>query len=215
MLGERVGTDAQITIDEAARSHQESKVTILMNKPLGVVSAQAEDGHVEAASLIDASTRWPHDPSPLRHHASHARGLAAAGRLDLDSTGLLVLSQDGRIARRLIGDDAAIDKEYLVDVDWRDAQAWSDAAIARLRHGLELDGFTLAPAVVDAIEGHADDGCGRLRFVLREGRKRQIRRMCEAVGLRVTALVRVRIGGVALGDLPLGQWRYLRDDETF
>ncbi len=143
------------------------------------------------------------------------RGLAPAGRLDLDSTGLLVLTQDGRVARRLIGDDASIDKEYLVSVDWRDATAWSDAALARLRHGLELDGVALEPALVDRLGGNTNHGRGRLRMVLREGRKRQIRRMCEAVGLRVTALERVRIGRVLLGELPPGQWRYLRDNETF
>jgi 23S rRNA pseudouridine2604 synthase len=240
VLGERVGVDAHITIDDAARSHQSSKVTILLNKPLGVVSAQAQDRHVDAASIVTASTRWKHDPSRLEHRASHVQGLAPAGRLDLDSTGLLVLTQDGRIARRLIGDDGSIDKEYIVDVDWRDASAWSDAALARLRHGLELDGVALAPAFVERLEspsappgrptalaaplggsepkgrgGLVIDGPGTLRFVLREGRKRQIRRMCEAVGLRVTALARVRIGRVLLDDLPLGQWRYLRDDEAF
>lgn len=215
MLGERVGVDAHIAIDDAARAHQSSKVTILINKPLGVVSAQPEDWHVDAASIVTPSTRWREDPSPLEHHASHVQGLAPAGRLDLDSTGLLVLTQDGRIARRLIGDDESIDKEYVVDVDWRDASAWSDGALARLRHGLELDGVALAPAFVERLEGRENDGHGTLRFVLREGRKRQIRRMCEAVGLRVTALARVRIGRVLLGDLPLGQWRYLRDDEAF
>lgn len=85
----------------------------------------------------------------------------------------------------------------------------SEEGLALLRHGLELDGVTLEPAQVDRL----DDG--RLRFVLKEGRKRQIRRMCEAVGLAVTALERVRIGQVALGELPAGQWRYLRDDEAF
>ena len=85
----------------------------------------------------------------------------------------------------------------------------SDEDLALLRHGLELDGEALKPAQVDRL----DDG--RLRFVLAEGKKRQIRRMCEAVGLKVTALERVRIGNVTLGELPPGQWRYLRDDEAF
>ena len=78
-----------------------------------------------------------------------------------------------------------------------------------MRHGLELDGEALKPAEVERL------GDGRLRFVLKQGKKRQIRRMCEAVGLKVTALERVRIGGVPLGDLPAGQWRYLRDDDSF
>jgi 23S rRNA pseudouridine2604 synthase len=215
VLGERVGPDARITINDAARAHQGSKVTILMHKPLGVVSGQAEDGHVDAASLVGAASHWDRDPSLRRFDASHTLGLAPAGRLDIDSTGLLVLTQDGRIARQLIGDDGSIDKLYLVDVDWSDASAWSDASFARLRHGLELDGVALAPAGVEPVEGNPSDGHGRVRFVLREGRKRQIRRMCEAVGLRVTQLERVGIGRVQLGELPPGCWRYLGDGERF
>ena len=84
-----------------------------------------------------------------------------------------------------------------------------DAELQRLRHGLELDGVQLRPA---AVSWQNED---QLRFVLREGRKRQIRRMCEQVGLQVLGLKRVRIGSVPLGQLPPGQWRYLRDDERF
>lgn len=133
------------------------------------------------------------------------KGLAPAGRLDIDSTGLLVLTQDGRVARQLIGEDSQVDKEYLVRVEGRlDA-----AGLALLNHGLSLDGRTLKPAKVEWLN---ED---QLRFVLREGRKRQIRRMCELVGLHVVGLKRVRIGGIKLGDLPLGQWRFLREDERF
>jgi 23S rRNA pseudouridine2604 synthase len=215
VLGERVGPESTITIDPAARAHQDAKVTILLNKPLDIVSGQAEDGHTDAASLIRADTRWARDASARRFEGGHARGLAPAGRLDVDSTGLLVLTQDGRVARRLVGEDGGVDKFYLVDVDWTDPAAWSDAALTRLRHGIELDDVALAPAAVDRIEGSVDEGHGRLRFVLREGRKRQIRRMCEAVGLRVTRLERVRIGRIELGELPPGCWRYLGDDEQF
>ena len=136
---------------------------------------------------------------------SHLRGLAPAGRLDIDSTGLLVLTQDGRIAKQLIGQDSAVEKEYLVRVKGR----FSEKGMKRLRHGLMLDGVTLKPAKVN---WQNDD---QLRFVLREGRKRQIRRMCELVGLYVTGLKRVRSGNVPLGPLPVGQWRYLRPDESF
>ena len=79
----------------------------------------------------------------------------------------------------------------------------------RLNHGLSLDGQALRPAQVEWLNEE------QLRFVLHEGKKRQIRRMCEMVGLRVVGLKRVRIGGVLLGDLPIGQWRYLREDERF
>ncbi|MCF8177968.1 MAG: pseudouridine synthase, partial [Sulfuritalea sp.] len=136
---------------------------------------------------------------------SYVRGLAPAGRLDIDSTGLLVLTQDGRVARQLIGDDSKVEKEYLVRVDGSlDARG-----LALLNHGLELDGKKLRPAKV------AWANPDQLRFVLTEGRKRQIRRMCEQVGLRVTGLKRVRIGQVRLGDLPLGHWRLLRESEAF
>lgn len=204
-LGTRVGPEARITIDRAAQAAQRTRVTMLLHKPIGVVSGQAEDGYQPAVSLIDARTRWKDDTAPIAFRPAHLRGLAPAGRLDIDSTGLLVLTQDGRIARQLIGADSRIEKEYLVRV----AGTLAAADLARLRHGLTLDGVSLRPAEVAWI--NAD----QLRFVLSEGRKRQIRRMCEAVGLRVLGLKRVRIGRVALGRLPLGQWRYLGPDETF
>jgi 23S rRNA pseudouridine2604 synthase len=204
-LGTRVSRQARIEIDPAAARHQEEQVTILLNKPIGYVSGQAEDGHPPASTLIRPENRWSGDPSPLRFKSGHLRGLAPAGRLDIDSTGLLVFTQDGRVARRLIGDDGAVEKEYLVRVEG----TLDDAGLARLRHGLELDGVTLRPAKVS----WANED--QLRFVLREGRKRQIRRMCELVGLKVVGLKRVRSGGVPLGPLPVGQWRYLRRDESF
>jgi 23S rRNA pseudouridine2604 synthase len=142
------------------------------------------------------------------------RGLAPAGRLDIDSTGLLVLTQDGRIARQLIGEDSGVEKEYLVRVSYGAAltgvqSAFPAAQLALLRHGLSLDGKPLKRAQVDWQNPE------QLRFVLTEGRKRQIRRMCELVGLKVTGLKRIRIGRVALGQLPLGQWRYLGEHEVF
>jgi 23S rRNA pseudouridine2604 synthase len=132
-----------------------------------------------------------------------------AGRLDIDSVGLLILTQDGRVAKQLIGEDTEVEKEYLVRVALPGGQRLPDASLALLRHGLELDGEALRPAQVEWVN---DD---QLRFVLRQGKKRQIRRMCEAVGLQVLGLKRVRIGAVMLGDLPPGQWRYLRADEAF
>jgi 23S rRNA pseudouridine2604 synthase len=204
-LGTRVGPRARITIERAAQAAQRSRVTILFNKPIGIVSGQAEEGYQPAVALIGTRTHWPDDPAPIAFSSSHLRGLAPAGRLDIDSTGLLVLTQDGRIARQLIGADSAIEKEYLVRV----AGTLSAADLRRLNHGLALDGVALEPAQVGWL--NAD----QLRFVLTEGRKRQIRRMCELVGLKVLALKRVRIGRVTLGRLPLGQWRYLAADERF
>jgi 23S rRNA pseudouridine2604 synthase len=204
-LGVRVRPDARIEIDPAAREHQSAQVTILLHKPVGYVSGQAEDGYEPAIVLIRPENRWASDPSPLEFQPSHLRGLAPAGRLDIDSTGLLVLTQDGRIAKQLIGEDSSVEKEYLVRVEGDLAPG----GLERLRHGLMLDGVKLKPAQVSWQNEH------QLRFVLRQGRKRQIRRMCELVGLFVTGLKRVRSGNVPLGGLPLGKWRYLGPDEKF
>ncbi|NWG75585.1 MAG: rRNA pseudouridine synthase [Rubrivivax sp.] len=208
-LGQRVLPGQRIEIDPAARHEQAQRVTILLHKPVGVVSGQAEDGYEPASVLVTAANHWPQDPTRLAFRPSHARGLAPAGRLDIDSTGLLVLTQDGRIAKALIGEDSAIEKEYLVRVEAADGRPLAEVDLGRLRHGLELDGRPLKPARVS----WANED--QLRFVLREGRKRQIRRMCEAVGLKVLALKRVRIGRIPLGALPPGQWRYLGPFEKF
>jgi 23S rRNA pseudouridine2604 synthase len=204
-LGVRVSPDARIEVDKAARDHQSSQVTILLHKPVGYVSGQAEDGYEPAVVLIRPENRWSADPSPIQFNSDQLRGLAPAGRLDIDSTGLLVLTQDGRVAKQLIGENSSVEKEYLVRVEGKLA----DLGLKQLRHGLMLDGVTLRPAQVS---WQNDD---QLRFVLREGRKRQIRRMCELVGLYVTGLKRVRSGNVPLGALPVGKWRYLRPDEHF
>jgi 23S rRNA pseudouridine2604 synthase len=204
-LGVRVSPQARIEVDAKARAHQSSQVTIILHKPVGYVSGQAEDGYEPAIVLIRPENRWAADPSPLRFHPDQLQGLAPAGRLDIDSTGLLVLTQDGRVAKQLIGENSSVEKEYLVRVEGRLAPD----GLQRLRHGLTLDGVKLKPAEVSWQNEH------QLRFVLREGRKRQIRRMCEMVGLYVTGLKRVRSGNVLLGGLPAGQWRYLRPDERF
>jgi len=204
-LGVRVNRDAKIEIDAAARRHQGEQVTIILNKPVGYVSGQPEDGHQPAMVLIKPENRWAEDPSHVKFVASHLRGLAPAGRLDIDSTGLIVFTQDGRVAKRLIGHDTDVEKEYLVRVKGKLPQD----GLQRLRHGLSLDGVKLKPAQVS----WANED--QLRFALREGRKRQIRRMCEMVGLEVVGLKRVRTGGVPLGALPVGQWRYLRKGEKF
>jgi 23S rRNA pseudouridine2604 synthase len=208
-LGSRVLPGQLISIEAKARDAQAMKVTVLIHKPIGYVSGQAEDGYEPASVLVTPQNQWREDRSGIRFLQSHHRGLAPAGRLDIDSTGLLVLTQDGRIAKQLIGEDSEIDKEYLVRVESISGAPLSQENLALLNHGLELDGEPLKPAQVEWVN---DD---QLRFVLREGKKRQIRRMCEAVGLKVVGLKRVRIGQVMLGDLPPGQWRYLRGGERF
>ena len=201
-LGTRIQPDATITLDKRGEAQQAERITILLHKPVGYVSGQPEDGYEAAVTLVTPDRRFGDGP---RFSRPHRKGLAPAGRLDIDSTGLLVLTQDGRVARQLIGEDSSVEKEYLVRV----SGTLSAEGLKLLNHGLSLDGKALRPAQV---RWQNDD---QLRFVLREGRKRQIRRMCELVGLRVVGLKRVRIGRIMLGDLPQGQWRYLRPGEGF
>ena len=217
-MGQQVSPQDHITVAKQAEGEQAERVTILLHKPVGYVSGQAEDGHAPAVSLIDAQSHWRDDRSRIRFGPHQLRGLAPAGRLDIDSVGLLVLTQDGRIARHLIGQDSEIEKEYLVRVSLLDnpqAQPTNTQALVPpeklelLRHGLHLDGQPLKPAKVSWQNEE------QLRMVLREGKKRQIRRMCELVGLKVVGLKRVRIGRVTLGQLPVGQWRYLGQGELF
>ncbi|PXW26166.1 23S rRNA pseudouridine2604 synthase [Paraburkholderia caballeronis] len=213
-LGAKVTPDQKIEIDPAALAAQARQVTILLHKPVGYVSGQAEDGYPPAVTLVTGDNHWDGDRSGLRFSAQHLRTLAPAGRLDIDSTGLLVLTQDGRVAKQLIGEQSDIDKEYLVRVAYGDIETEIDQhfppeSLAKLRHGLSLDDVPLKPAMVSWQNGE------QLRFVLREGKKRQIRRMCELVGLKVVGLKRVRMGRVLLGALPQGQWRYLGADEAF
>lgn len=203
--GKRISEEDIITLNSIARQHQANRVTILLNKPVGYVSAQPEKGYKAAAELITLKNHWAEDKSGIRYHERHKFGLAPAGRLDIDSVGLLVLTQDGRIAKQLIGDKSDIEKEYLVRVTGKLAEN----GLRLLNHGLSLDGEKLLPAKVT---WQNDD---QLRFILKQGKKRQIRRMCELVGLHVIGLKRIRMGKVRLGNLPPGKWRYLGEHERF
>lgn len=204
-LGTRILPDQKITLEKAAQAKQGARVTILINKPIGFVSSQAEKGYKPAVSLICAESRYRDDRVKQSFTPADLMGLAPAGRLDIDSLGLLVLTQDGRIAKQLIGEDSEIEKEYLVRVEGK----LSASGLKQLNHGLSLDGEALKPAKV----GWQNED--QLCFVLKEGKKRQIRRMCELVGLKVVGLKRIRIGKIKLGDLPIGKWRYLGEGEQF
>ena len=204
VLGTKVLPHQSITLAAEAEAQQQGLATILLNKPIGYVSGQPEKGYKPAVELITQENRAADFPGPVLERG-HLRGLAPAGRLDIDSKGLLVFTQDGRMAKQLTGENSGIEKEYLVRV----AGDLGERGLSLLRDGLSLDDRPLKPAVVEWI--NAD----QLRFILTEGRKRQIRRMCELVGLDVIGLKRVRIGNVKLGKLPEGQWRYLAPGESF
>lgn len=205
ILGQKVLPQDRIDLDKRAHQQQAQRVTILLNKPVGFVSGQPEKDYRAAVELITAENHWEGDTSRIQFDAKQLKGLAPAGRLDIDSVGLLVLTQDGRIAKQLIGEDSGSEKEYLVRVKGK----IHDNGLALLNHGLSLDGQALRPAKVT---WQNED---QLRFILKQGKKRQIRRMCELVGLRVVGLKRVRIGKVKLGNLPTGKWRYLGENERF
>jgi 23S rRNA pseudouridine2604 synthase len=201
VLGTRVRTDAVVTLSQNAQEEQQKLLTVLVNKPVGYVSTQPERGYTAAIELVHPDSEYPEDSGIL--HRKHLRSLAAAGRLDIDSHGLLVLTQDGRLASRIIGADTNIEKEYLVRI----TGYLSDEGLELLNFGLSLDDQPLKPALVE----WANES--QVRFVLREGRKRQIRRMCDQVGVRVVDLKRVRIGELRLGNLPSGCWRFLEPGE--
>lgn len=205
VLGQKVVLSDRIDLDKRAHEQQAERVTILLNKPVGFVSGQPEKDYRAAVELITADNHWEGDTSKIPFDVKQLRGLAPAGRLDIDSVGLLVLTQDGRIAKQLIGEHSDSEKEYLVRVKGK----LTENGLALLNHGLSLDGEKLRPAKV---EWQNED---QLRFVLKQGKKRQIRRMCELVGLRVVGLKRIRIGRVKLGALPTGKWRYLGANERF
>ncbi|MDY7578687.1 pseudouridine synthase [Herbaspirillum sp. RTI4] len=209
VLGSKVLPHQRVSVERQASAEQSKRVTILLNKPMAYVSGQAEDGYTPAIALINAASRWEEDTVDTAFHPTQLRSLVAAGRLDIDSTGLLVLTQDGRIAKQLIGEDSDVDKEYLVRVKYNKPGKLPESDLQLLNHGLSLDGKELKPAVV---YWQNED---QLSFTLHEGKKRQIRRMCEAVSLRAVGLKRVRIGNIRLGDLPVGAWRYLGPDEGF
>ena len=200
-LGTKVSPQARISLESEALQNQKKLVTIILNKPIGYVSSQPEPGYEPAIRLINDRNQFGQQKKILQR--GDLQGIAVIGRLDIDSQGLLVFTQDGRLAKKVIGENSEIEKEYLVRVQG----SLSESDLQLLRYGLELDGEKLKRAQVDWINQD------QLKFILTEGKKRQIRRMCEAVGLKVTGLKRVRLGQLKLGDLPEGRWRFLEPHE--
>ena len=208
-LGQKIPFDQinslDIQIAKEAQNLQNQKITIILHKPVGYVSGTPEDGNIHALTLITAENQEKSPLDPIEFSPHILRSLAPAGRLDSDSSGLIIYTQDGRIAKQIIGEKVQhkVEKEYLV----RFVGEISPEKIKLLQHGLFLDGKALKPAWVKLLNE------GQLHFILQEGRKRQIRRMCELVGLKVIGLKRVRIGKIMLKNLPLGKWRFLRNGE--
>lgn len=206
----RVSIDGEV-VEDAGRKIQPGQtltladaggagpLSVVLHKPMGIVSAQPEPGQVPAVRLLTREALVGESPViPGRDTR-----LAPLGRLDMDSRGLLILSEDGVLAKAIIGPESDLEKEYLVRVTGK----ITPEKIKLLCHGLRMDGRELKPAKVSVVEGQ------QLRFILKEGRNRQIRRMCELVGMHVMDLVRIRIGPLRLGDLAEGRWRVLTPEE--
>lgn len=196
--GRKILPGQTLMLSDGGTAALDSAVTIVLHKPVGYVSGQPEPDKIPAVRLLTAANA--EDGSP---DVAADASLPPIGRLDEDSRGLLLLSSDGVVAKAVIGPESDLAKEYTVRV----AGEVTEAKLKLLRHGLSLDGRTLRPAEVMVLKPQ------RLRFILREGRKRQIRRMCDLVGLTVTDLKRIRIGPLTLGDLPEGRWRMLTPEE--
>ena len=196
--GRKLEPGQTLTLNERATAALAEGVTIVMHKPMGYVSGQPEPNKLPAVRLVTGNNQVGPGAVPADDHS-----LPPIGRLDEDSRGLLLLSSDGVVAKAVIGPESDLDKEYLVRV----TGDITEKKLKILRHGLMLDGRQLRPAYVSRMESH------RLKFILREGRNRQIRRMCEMVDLEVVDLIRVRIGPLKLDNLPEGKWRMLTAEE--
>ena len=204
-LGTRAFRSQKVELMKKASSIQASKATVILNKPVGYISHLDDEKEFTPASSLVTPDNFYINNNVRQNSRFNTTGLAPAGRLDIDSSGLLVLTQDGRIAKQIIGENAIIEKEYLVRIDG----TLNDTSMDLLNHGLSLDDYKLKPAKVF---WQNED---QLSFTLIEGRHRQIRRMCDLVGVKVVGLKRVRIGNVRLGDIPTKRWRFLNSNESF
>jgi 23S rRNA pseudouridine2604 synthase len=196
--GRKIEPGQTLTLNDRGEAALASGVTILIHKPLGYVSGQPEPDKIPAVRLLTAENLVG-EGTPPAEDAS----LPPIGRLDEDSRGLLMLSSDGVVAKAVIGPQSKLDKEYLVRIEGD----VTEKKLALLRRGLMLDGRILKYARVSRMEQN------RLRFILTEGRNRQIRRMCEMVDLEVTDLLRIRVGPIHLNNLPEGRWRMITNEE--
>ncbi|MBP3221160.1 MAG: rRNA pseudouridine synthase [Neisseriaceae bacterium] len=201
VLGQKVCATDKIELLSKAQQNIHNKITVILHKPVGYVSSQPEKNYLSALSLITADNFYSPNNEPMPKLP--IKGLAPAGRLDIDSTGLLLLTQNGVLAKKIIGEESLIKKEYLVRIQGK----LDEQGLKLLNFGLSLDGKKLKPAIVTRQNEQ------QLKFILQEGKKRQIRRMCALVGVKVIGLKRVRIGKIKLADLPLGKWRVLKDNE--
>lgn len=201
-LGSKVHPSDKIELRKKAQDELNRKVSLVLNKPIRYTSHATDKDYPTVLDLIQKSNQADLDKS---FSVKIKEGLAPVGRLDIESQGLMLLTQDGRVAKAVIGENVEMEKEYLVRFE---GQLTEEKIRILSRGQITLDHRRLKPAKIERIN---ED---QLRFTLTEGVKRQIRRMMEAVDLKVTGLKRVRIGPIRLGRLPEGKWRYLTDEEV-
>ena len=180
-----------ILVDGKPLPSQQTYVYIMLNKPRGYVTTLSDEkGRPNAAQLIDCGTR-----------------VYPVGRLDMDSEGLLLFTNDGEFANKLMHPKHEVDKTYRVLV-----QGYSDENLERLKQPIELDGYTIRTPGVKLLRTR-DKGQAQLLVTIHEGRNRQVRRMCDAAGMKVLRLQRISEGKLKLGNLESGKWRYLTPEE--
>lgn len=191
-LGESADPDVDvILVDGKPLPVPDDRVYIMLNKPKGYVTTLSDEkGRKNAAQLV----------------ASCGKRVYPVGRLDMDSEGLLLFTNDGTFANELMHPSHEVNKTYLVSVD-----GFSAEVFARLKEPIRLDGYLIRTPELKLIYENGEQA--QLEITIHEGRNRQVRRMCAFAGMKVRRLVRVREGGLSLGDLKAGQWRYLIEDE--
>lgn len=194
--------DQHIEIDPQADLAQAEPVTLLLHKPAGYPTTEDDQS---ASRLLSAATLWDEDASGIRPLKMHFAQLTLCVPLEPFASGLVVFTQDWRVARKLTEDAATLEHEVIVEV----AGEMAANGLKRLNQGIPFQGRT-PPAIKVSWQNET-----RLRVALKGAQPGQIAHLCEAVGLQVVSMKRIRLGGVSLGKVPPGQWRYLRGDERF
>ena len=195
-------TDQRIDIDPKADLTQAEPVTLLLHKPAGVPMKEIDQA---ATNLLSDTTLWADESSNIRPLKKHFAQLTACVPLETDAAGLVVFTQDWRVVRKLTEDAATLEHEVIVEVTGE----LMPNGLKRLNKGIPYNGRT-PPTLKVSWQNET-----RLRVALKGTQIGQIAHLCEAVGFEVVSMKRIRLGGISMGKLPSGQWRYMREDERF
>lgn len=192
-LGTKIVIDKDvILVDDKSIALEKNKVYIMLNKPEGfVTTVKDEKGRMTILDLVDVKER-----------------IYPIGRLDYDSSGLLILTNDGDIYNNLIHPRSVIDKVYIAKV----SGVFTPLEMRKFKKGVDIGGYITAPSDIELI--HKGEDSSKVKIVIHEGKNRQVRRMCSSLGHEVLTLKRVALGKLNLGDLEKGKWRYLTSEEV-